>query len=118
MHPCGIRAGSRCFPPPHFRKGSGMRFSITLRRSLLSHLVLATVVGLFATGLAVGQEAATADADQPDATGEATAETPPAEGQTQVNPQELHDKGQEAMKNGDYQAALQAFDTLARAGEA
>jgi tetratricopeptide (TPR) repeat protein len=95
-----------------------MRLSIVQLRSLLSHFALVVVVGLCAKGVAFSQEAETPDASEAETTDAAATETPPAEGeQAPVNPQELLDKGQEALKTGDFPTALQAFDALARNGE-
>jgi tetratricopeptide (TPR) repeat protein len=74
---------------------------------------------VFATTLACGLSANAVARAQEDAPAPAAdAAAAPAEGgQTQFNAQEVLEKGQAALKEGNYPEALKAFDQLARAGE-
>ncbi|MCI0335838.1 MAG: tetratricopeptide repeat protein [Planctomycetes bacterium] len=108
-----------------------MRFALSLRRRFLVCFALSVALSVFAHGIARGQEETPAsDATTTDtATEPATEGAAPADGEqpqrtAQEIFQEIYDKrneilkqGQEALRSGDNQTALQAFDQLARLGE-
>jgi tetratricopeptide (TPR) repeat protein len=88
-----------------------MRTAIVYRHQFF-RIALVVVIALAAHGFARAQE----DSDTGDAAAPAEGEAA-ADGQPQLNAQEVLEKGQAALKEGNFPEALKAFDQLARAGE-
>jgi tetratricopeptide (TPR) repeat protein len=86
-----------------------MRISLLRNRRFVIGLVLSFVVGLLVEGVARAQDETTAPAAEPETA--ATGEQP-----TEANAQEVLEKGQAALNEGDFETALKLFDQLARAG--
>jgi tetratricopeptide (TPR) repeat protein len=107
-----------------------MCFAILTNRRFVIGFALTVAFSAVTHGIAHGQEAAETPAADADAAPAATADAAaPAEGEAaQRTPQEIFQeilqkrneiltKGNEALKAGDYQTALQMFDQLAQAGD-
>ncbi len=87
-----------------------MRFDLrSLRFSITSSLALSAACGVALT--AIAQETKSPDAAATDTKSDATAAG------TQINPQEQLDKGDAAIKEGDFKAAYKAYNDLATAAE-
>jgi len=87
-----------------------MRFAFSRHHRFVVCAALTMMFGLLAHGIARSQE---------ETETAATDTAPAAEGAEgeQPNAQQILEKGQEALKTGDFPTALTAFDQLARAGE-
>src|SRR3990172_3193090 len=102
-----------CIRFDYFNKGRQMLSARHLSLHLFACFVIAIAAGLLVTGWANAQEesdVATTE-DQP-------IEGQPTEGeQTQVDPKELVAKGEAALKEGNFQEALNIYEQLAQAVE-
>ena len=96
-----------------------MRFNLSsLRHSLSLSLAFSAACGLAVIAKAQTKPSAdTKAAADTKPGGDAKSDTPPADAGTQVNPQEQLDKGDAALKAGDFKAAYAAYNDLAAAAE-